>query len=114
VPGKQEGQVRQKAAAGRDANIAGRDLVIVNVGGAGAEEPAVPGLLPRDMPGFTGRQDELDRLTGLAEGGAAVVTAIGGTAGVGKTAPAAARVPGRAPVRRPARLHGGPITGRAG
>ena len=86
MPGKQEGQVRQKAAAGRDANIAGRDLVIVNVGGAGAEEPAVPGLLPRDMPGFTGRQDELDRLTGLAEGGAAVVTAIGGTAGVGKTA----------------------------
>jgi tetratricopeptide (TPR) repeat protein len=44
------------------------------------------GLLPRDVPGFTGRGDELARLVGLAGGGRAVVTAIGGTAGVGKTA----------------------------
>ena len=46
----------------------------------------VPGLLPRDVPGFTGREGELDRLTGRARGGSVVVTAIGGTAGVGKTA----------------------------
>ena len=44
------------------------------------------GLLPRDVPAFTGREGELARLAGLAEGGRATVTAIGGTAGVGKTA----------------------------
>jgi hypothetical protein len=37
------------------------------------------------VPGFTGRDDELARLAGLA-GVGQVVTAIGGTAGVGKTA----------------------------
>ena len=74
------------SAARRDAYTAGRDQVIVNVGAAGAGEPAVPGLLPRDVPGFTGREEELARLAGLAEGGSVVVTAIGGTAGVGKTA----------------------------
>ena len=46
----------------------------------------MPGLLPRDVPGFTGRESELARLTGLAGGGRVVVSAIGGTAGVGKTA----------------------------
>jgi tetratricopeptide (TPR) repeat protein len=45
-----------------------------------------PGLLPRDVPAFTGREGELARLAALAEGGRAVVTAISGTAGVGKTA----------------------------
>ena len=45
-----------------------------------------PGLLPRDVPAFTGRERELARLTRLAEGGRAVVMAISGTAGVGKTA----------------------------
>jgi len=78
-------QIRQKAAAGRDAYVAGRDL-IVNVGGAGAATLGIPGLLPRDVPGFTGREGELARLVGLADGGRVVVTAIGGTAGVGKTA----------------------------
>jgi len=75
----------QTAVAGRDAYVAGRDLV-VNVGGAASAEPVVPGLLPRDVPGFTGRDEELARLVGLARGGSVVVTAIGGTAGVGKTA----------------------------
>ncbi len=46
----------------------------------------MPGLLPRDVPAFTGRADELARLAGLAGGGRVVVSAIGGTAGVGKTA----------------------------
>lgn len=78
-------ETRQKVAAGRDANIAGRDL-IVNVGGPGAAKLGVPGLLPRDVPGFIGRDGELARLAGLAGGGRVVVTAIGGTAGVGKTA----------------------------
>ena len=45
-----------------------------------------PGLLPRDVPGFTGRDGELARLTRLAERGRVAVTAVSGTAGVGKTA----------------------------
>jgi tetratricopeptide (TPR) repeat protein len=44
------------------------------------------GLLPRDVPAFTGREGELARLAALAEGRRTVVTAICGTAGVGKTA----------------------------
>jgi len=82
-------RVRQKAAAGNDAYIAGRDQVITNqvvITNAGAAEPVVPGLLPRDVPAFTGREEELGRLASLAAGGSVVVTAIGGTAGVGKTA----------------------------
>jgi tetratricopeptide (TPR) repeat protein/transcriptional regulator with XRE-family HTH domain len=48
--------------------------------------------LPADVAAFTGRADELHRLTALLDSGAsagaraAVITAIGGTAGVGKTA----------------------------
>jgi tetratricopeptide (TPR) repeat protein len=87
MPGKRAGMGRQRAAAGHDANVAGRDLFIVNLGSANAGEAVVPGLLPRDVPGFTGRQVELDRLAALAgRGGSVVVTAISGTAGVGKTA----------------------------
>jgi DNA-binding SARP family transcriptional activator len=44
-----------------------------------------PDLLPAAVPGFTGRLRELEVLSGLAGGGVGVV-AIGGTAGVGKTA----------------------------
>jgi tetratricopeptide (TPR) repeat protein len=74
-------------AAGRDQTvITGGDHLVVNVGGPGAAEPAVPGLLPRDVPAFTGREAELTRLAGLADGKRVVVTAIDGTAGVGKTA----------------------------
>jgi tetratricopeptide (TPR) repeat protein len=60
------------------------DLIIND--GAHVAELGVPGLLPRDVPGFTGRDGELARLAGLAGGGRVVVSAIGGTAGVGKTA----------------------------
>lgn len=45
--------------------------------------PVTPGLLPRDVPPFIGREGELARLAGLAEDGRVAV--IGGTAGVGKT-----------------------------
>lgn len=48
-----------------------------------------PALLPRDVPAFTGREDELARLAGLAglaAGGQVAVAAISGTAGVGKSA----------------------------
>jgi tetratricopeptide (TPR) repeat protein len=86
VPRKPQARVRQKAAAGRDAYLAGRDQVIVDIGAVGVVQPVVPGLLPRDAPGFTGRDEELATLAGLADGTSVVVTAIGGTAGVGKTA----------------------------
>jgi tetratricopeptide (TPR) repeat protein len=75
-------QARQEATAGRDAYIAGRDINNYY----GPAEPTVPGLLPRDVPAFTGRDGELARLAALAGGGRVVVSAIGGTAGVGKTA----------------------------
>ena len=76
---------RQKVTARRDAFTAGRDLN-VTIAAPDPGEPVTPGLLPRDVPGFTGRSEELARLAGLAGGGRVVVTAIGGTAGVGKTA----------------------------
>ena len=94
MPGKREERVSQRARGGRDVSTAGRDQTIitagdyavVNIGGAGTNDAEMPGLLPRDVPGFTGRDDELARLAGLAGGGRVVVSAIGGTAGVGKTA----------------------------
>jgi DNA-binding SARP family transcriptional activator/tetratricopeptide (TPR) repeat protein len=54
-------------------------------------DPAAGGGVPRQLPApathFAGRDAELARLSGVATGGAAVViTAIDGTAGVGKTA----------------------------
>ncbi len=49
---------------------------------------AAPRLLPRDVPDFTGRDADLRWLDGVADtpGSMAVITAIAGTAGVGKTA----------------------------
>jgi tetratricopeptide (TPR) repeat protein/transcriptional regulator with XRE-family HTH domain len=48
----------------------------------------LPRQLPAAVPAFVGRQDELAVLTRVLQqpGGTAVITAIGGTAGVGKTA----------------------------
>jgi hypothetical protein len=82
MPGDGEDRVTQRARGGRDVIIAGRDISNYY----GSAEPALPGLLPRDVPAFTGRDGELARLAGLADGGRVVVTAIDGTAGVGKTA----------------------------
>jgi DNA-binding SARP family transcriptional activator/tetratricopeptide (TPR) repeat protein len=52
--------------------------------------PEVPAQLPRDVPGFTGRLADLARLDQLLSDGQAgrpvVISAIAGTAGVGKTA----------------------------
>ncbi|MGN9908283.1 tetratricopeptide repeat protein [Phytohabitans sp. LJ34] len=56
---------------------------------AAAASPQVPAQLPADVAAFTGRGDELARLDTLlaAPAGAAVVlSAVSGTAGVGKTA----------------------------
>jgi tetratricopeptide (TPR) repeat protein/DNA-binding XRE family transcriptional regulator len=48
----------------------------------------VPRFLPTAVPAFVGRQEQLTALTQVLHrpGGTAVITAIGGTAGVGKTA----------------------------
>src|SRR5689334_3900995 len=89
MPGQPGVGGRQKAAGGRDANVAGRDQFIADqvvIAGTGAPELVVPGLLPRDVPAFSGREEELSTLTARAGGGRVVVSAIGGTAGVGKTA----------------------------
>lgn len=55
--------------------------------GAGPGRP-VPGQLPADVASFVGRTDQLGRLTTLLDGGdrpaAVVISAIAGTAGVGK------------------------------
>ncbi|MDT0444265.1 AfsR/SARP family transcriptional regulator [Streptomyces johnsoniae] len=59
----------------------------VNVGGEGQPQVAVPAQLPGDVTGFAGREAELAELDGLLSGtGPAVVSAVTGTAGVGKTA----------------------------
>ena len=49
---------------------------------------AVPAQLPADVTGFTGRAAELARLDGVLTGGGitAIICAVAGTAGVGKTA----------------------------
>jgi tetratricopeptide (TPR) repeat protein len=80
-----EARGKQKVGARRDTFAAGRDLTL-DIAPADPAEPVTPGLLPRDVAGFTGRTEELARLIALAAGGRMVVAAIGGTAGVGKTA----------------------------
>lgn len=69
-------------------------------------EPAVPRQLPPATPHFIGREREFAELTGLMDPagrdrpGAVVISAIGGTAGVGKTALAvqwARQISGRFP-----------------
>jgi len=57
---------------------------------SGSAGPPVPRELPPRLPEFTGRRDELARLTALldalAAGGAVVISAIDGLGGVGKSA----------------------------
>src|SRR5215831_8090029 len=98
VPSGLAGQ--QAATAGRVAEAAGRGPLAAGLeataipagprpGGATGTPP--PQQLPAALPHFTGRAAELAALTGLhdqaeAAGGTVVISAIGGTAGVGKTA----------------------------
>jgi DNA-binding SARP family transcriptional activator/tetratricopeptide (TPR) repeat protein len=55
---------------------------------APAGDRPVPAQLPAGVPGFAGRQEQLARLDGLlgSQPGAVVISALLGTAGVGKTA----------------------------
>jgi DNA-binding SARP family transcriptional activator len=72
---------------------------------AAAPAAAVPAHLPADVAAFTGRVEHLEELDALLDRadqrpGSVIITAIGGTAGVGKTALAvhwAHRVAGRFP-----------------
>jgi DNA-binding SARP family transcriptional activator/tetratricopeptide (TPR) repeat protein len=77
----------RRRAAGKPAP--GRATAVPEQARAGGAEDRTrlprPTMLPAPVPGFTGRLRELEVLSGLAGGGAGVV-AIGGTAGVGKTA----------------------------
>ena len=77
--------VQQEIIASRDAYSAAGNQTIYNFA-AEPQELAPPGLLPRDVPGFTGRRVELARLMELADGASVVVSAIDGVAGAGKTA----------------------------
>ncbi|WP_427925088.1 AfsR/SARP family transcriptional regulator [Streptomyces sp. cg40] len=86
---------------GAELRAAHRQSVGDPVRETGAGEPAGPGVpvpaqLPADLPVFTGRQAELDRLLALVDGSgdggrggraptAVAIGSIGGTAGVGKT-----------------------------
>jgi len=58
------------------------------VGRRAASTRVVPRYLPAAIPGFVGRHDQLAALSRVLHqpGGTAVITAIGGTAGVGKSA----------------------------
>ncbi|HEY1915343.1 MAG TPA: tetratricopeptide repeat protein [Streptosporangiaceae bacterium] len=72
------------AAAGR--RLAGDTAAAAT--GNGGPERAVPRYLPAAPPSFVGRAEYLAALSQVLDepGGTAVITAIGGTAGVGKTA----------------------------
>ena len=65
------------------------DLDAADLVPAAPREASVPAQLPADVPGFTGRDEELsalDALVGSALTPAVVISAVSGTAGVGKTA----------------------------
>jgi tetratricopeptide (TPR) repeat protein/transcriptional regulator with XRE-family HTH domain len=71
----------------RASHVAGSDAT------AALPQPSAGHVVPRELPApvrhFTGRSAELDELSDLAAGGevpALVICAVGGTAGVGKTA----------------------------
>jgi len=83
-------QVRQDAAAGRDAYTAGLYQAVVNFPPGGQPEPAVPQRVWGDVParnlGFTGREELLAAVRqALAAADRAVVQALRGMGGVGKT-----------------------------
>jgi tetratricopeptide (TPR) repeat protein len=84
MPEMPQRRVRQDADATRDAfAIAGNQTI--NLGMPSLKESPTPGLLPRDVPGFTGREQELARITELAKTGSVAVAAVDGAAGIGKT-----------------------------
>ena len=91
-PGRPRRGVWQEIEAGRDAYAAARDQTIINIA-VGAERPQAPGSLrrvwgnvPARNPGFTGRDGLLAAVRErLLAGDKAVVQALHGMGGVGKT-----------------------------
>jgi DNA-binding SARP family transcriptional activator len=107
-PGRDLRDLHQSILAGDKAMPAlpGPPTMPAAPGAAGAPAPRAPRQLPAAVGCFTGRYAELAALTGLLDGGSRaaaatmVILAIGGTAGVGKTALAvhwAHRAAGRFP-----------------
>ncbi|GAB2992464.1 BTAD domain-containing putative transcriptional regulator [Streptomyces pseudoechinosporeus] len=101
-PGTEVQQIHQAILRGEPAPPAARGMLPPAETGAGR---AIPAQLPLEARGFTGREEELARLDGILaaaaeQPAAVVVSAVSGTAGVGKTALAvhwAHRVAGRFP-----------------
>jgi tetratricopeptide (TPR) repeat protein/DNA-binding XRE family transcriptional regulator len=94
VDGTGPGGARPSGASLGGASLGGASLGGASLGGAslgGASQAAglaVPRQLPAAVPGFAGRRDHLAALSRVLRqpGGTAVISAIGGMAGVGKTA----------------------------
>ncbi|WP_210582867.1 BTAD domain-containing putative transcriptional regulator, partial [Streptomyces sp. GESEQ-4] len=87
-PGAEVQRVHQAMLRGESARTAARDALPSAKTGA---LRAVPAQLPLDAQGFTGRAEELAQLDGILATGAersaaVVISAVSGTAGVGKTA----------------------------
>jgi len=92
-PRQQTVRLLLDALAGREPTEAHRQVLRQAVAGVGANAAGgrvVPAQLPAGASGFVGRRDELDQLDQLLENREAtrtvVISAVSGTAGVGKTA----------------------------
>src|SRR5215469_2033602 len=83
-------RLEELLAPGAPAGADPDDRGTARKGPADADSASVPRQLPPAVAGFTGRIAELAALTNVLEGGGTpgtvVISAIGGTAGVGKTA----------------------------
>jgi tetratricopeptide (TPR) repeat protein len=77
--------LRERAASGRDGAGRGGPGTVAPGGAAGGVAAATR-TLPRDIASFTGRESQLQQLTAAAAGGVMSIYAVGGMAGVGKTA----------------------------
>jgi tetratricopeptide (TPR) repeat protein/transcriptional regulator with XRE-family HTH domain len=85
-----DGPARELFVAAARGRAAAGEALAAAAGEAGAGSAAATRTLPRDIAGFTGRQDELGQLMAqwaeaAAGGGVVSVHAIGGMAGIGKT-----------------------------
>ena len=84
-------RTRQQTQADRDAYTAARDLTVIHQYAPDTAQPQAAsrrlwGNVPTRNPGFTGREDILDAVReALLTGGNAVVQALHGMGGVGKT-----------------------------